>query len=60
MHAHEARLAAYMRSTKEWAGHWPEFQKQIAALPLPEAHALLTRTAEQYLPFRPLPENNRD
>jgi membrane-associated protease RseP (regulator of RpoE activity) len=49
--ANEERLARYLAAAQDWAEIWPEVQRQIERLPLPEAHRLLVSRAEEVLPF---------
>ncbi len=51
--ANEERLARYQSAAEAWAAIWPDVQRQIAGLPLPEAHLLVTSRAEGTLPFKP-------
>jgi len=51
--ANEDRLARYMAATEDWAKLWPEVQRQIEGLPLPDAHRLVISRAEGVLPFEP-------
>ena len=51
--AHEERLARYMAASEDWAKLWPEVQRQIEGLSLPEAHRLVVSRAEGVLPFEP-------
>ncbi|MCP4663371.1 MAG: hypothetical protein GY856_48885 [bacterium] len=51
--ANEERLAAYRRAGREWAARWPEVAAEIAQLPLPHAHRIVTARAESVLPFTP-------
>lgn len=53
MRINEERLARYMSAAQGWAEIWPDVQRQIAGLPLPEAHRQMTARAEGVLPFRP-------
>jgi hypothetical protein len=54
--ANEDRLARYLEAAREWAAAWPDVQRQIEGLPLPEAHRLIVSRAEGILPFSPPPE----
>jgi hypothetical protein len=51
--ANEERLARYMAASEAWAKIWPEVQRQIEGLSLPEAHRLVVSRAEGVLPFVP-------
>lgn len=49
----EERLARYQNAAESWSRLWPEVQRQVEGLPLPEAHRLVTTRAEGVLPFEP-------
>jgi hypothetical protein len=51
--ANEERLSRYLAAAQEWAALWPDVQRQIQGLSLPEAHRLLVSRAEGVLPFEP-------
>jgi len=51
IHANEARLAAYLQAAQPWQRLWPEVQREVADLPLPQAHAIVVRRAEGVLPL---------
>ena len=51
MRANEERLARYRRAYAGWAALWPEVHREIADLPLEEAHAIVVGRAEGVLPF---------
>lgn len=53
MRADEARLARYRAAAEAWASVWPEVSREIADLPLHEAHRIVTSRAEGLLPFAP-------
>lgn len=53
MRINEERLDRYRRAAAEWEAIWPEVQRKIEGLPLPEAHSILVSRAEEVLPFRP-------
>lgn len=55
MRADEARLARYRAAAAGWAEAWPGISREIAALPLPQAHRIVLARAEGLLP-RTLPE----
>jgi hypothetical protein len=57
MRVNEDRLARYQTAAEPWAAIWPEVQRQIADLPLAEAHRRLIERAEGVLPYEPLREN---
>lgn len=51
MRADEERLTRYQEAARDWAALWPELARQIAGLPLREAHPIVTSRAEEALPF---------
>lgn len=51
--ANEERLARYLAAAEDWAKAWPDVQRQIEGLSLPEAHRLVVARAEEVLPFEP-------
>lgn len=53
MRINEERLARYQAAAEPWAEVWPEVQRQVAGLPLLEAHRVLVSRAEGALPFEP-------
>jgi hypothetical protein len=53
MRADEERLGRYCAAAEAWASAWPDVSRQIAALPLREAHRIVTDRAEGVLPFVP-------
>ncbi|MFL6234377.1 MAG: hypothetical protein ACJ76N_14690 [Thermoanaerobaculia bacterium] len=53
IHANEERLARYLAASEDWAKVWPDVQRQIEGLPLPDAHRLMVSHAEGVLPFEP-------
>jgi hypothetical protein len=53
MKTNEERLVRYERAAKGWLEHWPQLSRQVAQLPLLEAHELIVRAAEQVLPYSP-------
>lgn len=53
IHANEQRLARYIAAADAWTKLWPEVQRRIGGLPLPEAHRLVASSAERVLPFQP-------
>jgi hypothetical protein len=55
MRADEARLAAYRAAARAWEDIWPAVSREIAGLPLPDAHRIVTGRAEGILPFVPAP-----
>ncbi len=52
IHANEARLAAYMAAAQRWRERWPEIQKEVAGVPLRQAHSIVAQRAQGVLPFR--------
>jgi hypothetical protein len=54
--ANEERLARYRAAAEAWAEIWPDVQRQIEGLSLPDAHRLVTSRAERILPFEPTRE----
>jgi hypothetical protein len=53
IHANEERLARYQAAATAWAAAWPSVQRELATLPLAEAHRLLVARAEGVLPYAP-------
>lgn len=53
MRANEERLLRYQQAAEPWAAIWPEVAREIAGLPLPEAHRQMISRAEEVLPFMP-------
>ncbi|HXU32677.1 MAG TPA: hypothetical protein VN851_19075 [Thermoanaerobaculia bacterium] len=53
MRVNEERLGQYLTAAAAWREMWPEVQREIEGLPLPEAHAVVTSRAEGVLPFEP-------
>jgi hypothetical protein len=53
MRINEERLARYMDAAEPWAQVWPEVQREIKGLPLPEAHRIMVSRAQGALPFQP-------
>jgi hypothetical protein len=52
--ANEERLVRYQAAAAAWAEAWPSVQRELAGLPLAEAHRLLVSRAEGVLPYAPL------
>lgn len=50
--ANERRLMRYMAAAECWAEAWPSIAAEIDGNPLPTAHRILCRHAEDLLPFR--------
>lgn len=46
----EDRLRAYSHAAKQWTQNWPALNRQIAVLPLREAHQILVSQAPTLLP----------
>ena len=57
--ANEERLLRYRAAAEPWAAQWPDVARRIAGLPLPEAHAVVTSSAEGVLPTAPAPGEPR-
>lgn len=55
MHANERRLTGYLRAASAWAGLWPSVEREIASLPLVQAHVVITQRAQGVLPYEPAP-----
>jgi hypothetical protein len=53
MRANEERLSRYQAAAETWSAQWPAVQRRIEGLPLPEAHRVVTSSAEGTLPFEP-------
>lgn len=53
MRTDEARLARYRAAASGWTSAWPDVARQIAGLPLRDAHRIMTTRAEGVLPFAP-------
>ena len=53
MHANEERLARYVDAAEAWLTGWPGVCREIAGLPLPEAHTVVVERALGVLPFSP-------
>jgi hypothetical protein len=51
--ANERRLGAYRRAAAGWAAAWTDLDREIAGLPLPEAHRVMASRPEGVLPFSP-------
>lgn len=54
MHKNENRLAVYMEAAEEWVNVWPKVAKEIAMLPLLDAHSVVAERAAGVLPYKPL------
>lgn len=50
MEVNERRLAAYREAASDWARLWPALSRELDALPLQSAHALLKERATGVLP----------
>lgn len=57
--ANEERLSRYLAATQAWGEIWPDVQRQIEGLSLPDAHNLIASRAEGVLPFEPAREESR-
>jgi hypothetical protein len=55
IHVNEFRLARYAAAAQAWSEIWREVEREIAGVPLPEAHRVVVHRAEGVLPFT-LPE----
>ncbi len=51
MRANEERLARFLKAALHWRGAWPGMDREVASLPLSEAHGIIARKAEGVLPF---------
>ena len=49
----EERLERYRAAASTWASIWPDVAGEIAGLPLPDAHRIVTARAEDVLPYAP-------
>lgn len=56
MHGNEARLVAYLEAAQVWREAWPEVEREVAGVPLTEAHAIIAQRAEDLLPSQPVAE----
>jgi hypothetical protein len=52
IHVNEHRLARYAAAAQAWLEIWKDVEREIAGLPLPEAHLIVVNRAEGVLPFR--------
>ncbi|MFH1524628.1 MAG: hypothetical protein ABIF04_06660 [Chloroflexota bacterium] len=50
MHANEKRLAQYEAASLCWQERWPNVNRQTEGLSLSQAHDIITKTAETFLP----------
>ncbi len=55
IHRNEARLRGYLQAAKAWQAAWPEVERETAAMPLTQAHAVIVQRAEGLLPRQPAP-----
>jgi hypothetical protein len=53
MKTNEERLARYEHAAHSWLKYWPELSRQLAGLPLLDAHERIVRAAEKMLPYSP-------
>jgi hypothetical protein len=51
IHANEKRLAQYEEASRRWQAQWPNIIRQTEGLPLSQAHAIIIKTAETFLPM---------
>ena len=54
IHANERRLARFQEAADRWLAQWPAILRQTQGLSLSQAHRVITKTAETFLP-RSLP-----
>ena len=59
MREDEERLERYRAAASAWAAMWPDVAREIAGLPLPDAHRIVTARAEDVLPYA-LPDEDAD
>ena len=52
MHSNSRRLDRFEEASRQWRKRWPEIVSQITVLPLQEAHAVLVKEAEKFLPLQ--------
>jgi hypothetical protein len=57
MRADEERLASYRAAAGDWGAAWSDLSRQVAGLPLLDAHRLIVARAEGLLPYVPAGEN---
>lgn len=50
MKSNELRLQRYADASRDWAETWPAVEREIAGLPLPEAHEIVVARATKCLP----------
>jgi hypothetical protein len=53
MHANEERLKTYLKAAEKWAETWTSVAKEIAGLPLAQAHEVVAYRADAVLPSYP-------
>jgi O-acetyl-ADP-ribose deacetylase (regulator of RNase III) len=46
-------LDRYVSAASRWGAQWPRVSKEIAGLPLAEAHEIMVRAAAEHLPCEP-------
>jgi hypothetical protein len=51
IHENEKRLAAYLKAAEKWSAIWPDVEKELPKDSLHKAHQMITRRAENILPF---------
>ena len=49
----EDRLDRYLNAATRWGAEWTRVSKEIASLPLTEAHEIMATRAAEYLPREP-------
>lgn len=59
IHANEHRLARYAAAAQVWLETWRDVEREIAGIPLPEAHSVIVNRAEGALSFRLSEEEGR-
>lgn len=52
MHVNSRRLDRFEEASGQWRKRWPEIVSQITSVPLREAHAILVKEAETFLPVQ--------
>lgn len=51
MHANERRLARFQAAANRWLAQWPAILRQTQGLSLSQAHHIITKEAETFLPM---------
>ena len=52
IHANERRLARFQEAADRWLAQWPAILRQTQGLSLSQAHRIIIKTAETFLPMR--------